>query len=74
MARARYKTVTRGLRYDAVVRRSRWFAWWYVTISAGYLLLALHRFLHGERPWLIALRVVISAGFATLAALEFRAR
>ena len=55
-------------------RRNRWYAWWYLAISIGFVLLAVNRALYGENAWLVALRAVISAGFAVLAAIEFRAR
>ena len=50
----------------------RWFGWWYLTIALGFFLLALHRALNGEKIWLIAIRLVLAAGFAILAWLEFR--
>ena len=50
----------------------RWLAWWYVTIALGFLLLAIHRTILGERPWLIGLRIAIAIGFAALALMEFR--
>lgn len=50
----------------------RWFGWWYLTIAAGFLLLALNRWLRGERLSLVLLRVAIAAGFAVLSMLEFR--
>jgi len=52
----------------------RWFAWWYLCIALGFLLLALARALQGERPWLIVLRIVIALGFGALAFMEFRTR
>jgi hypothetical protein len=55
-------------------RRNRWYAWWYLAISAGFVLLAINRALYGEKPWLIGLRIVIAAVFAVLAAIEFHAR
>ncbi len=53
-------------------RRSRLYAWWYLTIAIGFLLLAINRTLAGEKAWLIVLRIVIALGFAALAYLEFR--
>lgn len=53
-------------------RRSRWFAWWYGAISLGFILLAISRALSGEKAWLVAVRLIIAAGFAVLAAFEFR--
>jgi len=52
--------------------RSQWFAWWYFTIALGFVLLAVHRALVGERTWLIVLRLVIAAGFAALGYGEWR--
>ena len=52
---------------------SRWFAWWYLTISLGFLLLAVRYAMQGEKAWLVALRLIIAAGFAVLSFLEFRA-
>lgn len=52
----------------------RWIAWWYVAISAAFLLLAISRAITGEKPWLIGVRLIISAGFAILAAFEFKTR
>jgi hypothetical protein len=54
--------------------RFRWTAWWYSAISVAFLLLAVSRALTGEKLWLIAIRLVISAGFAILAAFEFKSR
>jgi hypothetical protein len=53
-------------------RRSRLYAWWYLTIALGFLLLAINRMLVGEKTWLIVLRVVIAAGFAALGYMELR--
>jgi hypothetical protein len=50
----------------------RWFAWWYCSIALGFVLLAIYRGLAGEARWLIGIRIVIAAGFAALAAMEFR--
>ena len=55
-------------------QRSRFYAWWYISIALGFVLLAIKSALIGERPWLVVLRVVIALGFAALAALEFRTR
>ncbi len=49
-------------------------AWWYVTIALGFILLAIYRVMIGEKVWLIAVRVIIAAGFGVLAALEFRSK
>jgi hypothetical protein len=52
----------------------RWTAWWYAAIALGFLLLAVNRAIVGDSPWLVALRMVIAAGFAVLSAFEFRAK
>jgi len=49
-------------------------AWWYGCIAAGFLLLSLRYLLLGGNRWLIALRIVIAAGFAALARLEVHGR
>jgi hypothetical protein len=54
--------------------RSRWFAWWYAAIAAGFVLLAARSLLVGDRPALVALRLIISVGFAALAWAQFRAK
>ncbi len=48
------------------------FGWWYTAIGAGFLLLAIQRWLFGGILWLIVLRVVISAGFFLLGWAELR--
>lgn len=53
-------------------KRIRWIAWWYVAIAAGFLLLAIDHMLTGDRAWLVAVRLVIAAGFGLLAYMEFR--
>lgn len=52
----------------------RWMAWWYVAISVAFLLLSISRAITGEKPWLIGVRLVISAGFAILAIFEFKVK
>jgi hypothetical protein len=54
--------------------RSKLLGWWYITIGAGFLLLAVNRILVGGEGWLIALRLVIAGGFFTLGCLELRAK
>jgi hypothetical protein len=63
-----------GDRRPARTLRSKLFGWWYVTIGAGFLLLAINRILLGGSGWLIALRLVISAGFLLLGYLELRSK
>jgi len=50
----------------------RLFAWWYFTIALGFALLAVNKALTGEKPWLIALRLLIAIGFAALGYAELR--
>jgi hypothetical protein len=50
------------------------FGWWYLSIGAGFLLLAIFRMMMGERLWLIGLRLVISGGFFALGYLELTSR
>jgi len=52
--------------------RARIFAWWYFAISAGFVLLAVNRWLLGERLSLILLRLLIAAGFFVLGWLTWR--
>jgi hypothetical protein len=50
--------------------RSKLFGWWYLTIGAGFVLLAAQRVIIGGSKWLIALRCVIAAGFFLLGYFE----
>jgi len=52
--------------------RTRIFAWWYFAIAAGFALLAINRWLLGERFSLVALRLLIAAGFLVLGWLTWR--
>lgn len=54
--------------------RSKLFGWWYVSIGAGFLLLAISRMIVGEKAWLIVIRFLISAGFFALGYLELTSR
>jgi hypothetical protein len=54
--------------------RSTIFGWWYITIGAGFLLLAVNRIIIGDALWQIALRFVISAGFFVLGYLELKSK
>ncbi|MGA8598698.1 MAG: hypothetical protein WB676_28615 [Bryobacteraceae bacterium] len=49
-----------------------WFAWWYLAISLGFVLLAVSRVIAGEKAWLVGIRLLIAAGFGVLSAFEFR--
>ena len=52
--------------------RSRWYAWWYFSISVGFLLLAVYFGLRGGSGVLVALRLVIAIAFAVLGWLQLR--
>jgi len=52
--------------------QARIFAWWYFSIAAGFLLLAVNRLLLGERWPLVWLRFTVSAGFFLLGWLTLR--
>ena len=53
-------------------RRPVWFAWWYVCIAAGFLLLALRQVVIGGWTTGIVVRIIIALGFAALAYTEMR--
>lgn len=55
-------------------RAPRLLPWWYLSIAIGFVLLAIHRVMIGEKPWLIALRLIIAFGFGLLALFEFRSK
>jgi hypothetical protein len=54
--------------------RSALFGWWYVSIGAGFLLLALNRLIVGGVPWLVAIRFLIAAGFFILGYFELKGK
>jgi hypothetical protein len=54
--------------------RSKLFGWWYLSIGAGFLLLAVNRLIVGERPWLVVLRLLIAGGFFMLGYLELKGK
>jgi hypothetical protein len=43
--------------------RTRMFAWWYFTIAGGFLLLAINRWLLGQRAGLVVAQLVTAAAF-----------
>ena len=53
--------------------RSRLYAWWYFAIALGFLLLAINRWVVGEKTWMIVLRLLIAAGFAILGYIQLNA-
>ncbi len=44
--------------------RTRMFAWWYFTIAGGFLLLALNRWLLGQRAGLVLAQLAAALAFA----------
>ena len=54
--------------------RSRLLGWWYLSIGAGFVLLAVHRMMIGEARRLIAIRLLIAAGFFLLGYLELKGK
>jgi hypothetical protein len=57
-----------------VVRQNaaRWLAWWYLAICLGFLLLSIAHAISRDRPWLIAVRLIVAAGFGVLSWFEFK--
>ena len=52
---------------------SKHWGWWYLSISVGFLLLAIAGVVNERaRLFFTAMRLVIAVGFAMLAALQFR--
>ncbi len=58
-------------RRDAIPR-ARWFAWWYLSIGLGFLLLAVRTAIAAAPFWQVGLRLVIAVGFFLLAYAQFR--
>jgi hypothetical protein len=52
--------------------RSRWFAWWYFSISVGFLFLAIYFWLRGGSLLPGILRLIISFSFAVLGWLQLK--
>lgn len=52
--------------------RTRMFAWWYFSISGGFLLLALNRWLLGQRAGLVLAQLAAAAAFALFGAMSWR--
>lgn len=44
--------------------RTRMFAWWYFSIAAGFVLLALNRWLLGQRAGLVLAQLAAALAFA----------
>lgn len=54
--------------------RTRMFAWWYFTISAGFVLLALNRVLLGQRAGLVLAQLAAALAFALFGAISWGGR
>lgn len=54
--------------------RTRMFAWWYFTISAGFVLLALNRLLLGQRAGLVLAQLVAALAFALFGVISWGSR
>jgi hypothetical protein len=52
--------------------RTRMFAWWYFTIAAGFLLLAINRWLLGQRAGLVIAQVVAGAAFVLFGLMSWK--
>jgi len=63
-----------GLGYLTSVKnplRTRMFAWWYFTIAGGFLLLAINRWLLGQRAGLVLAQFVAAAAFVLFGLLSW---
>ena len=56
------------------MNKQKWFGWWYISIGAGFALLALRSYLEGVGVWAVVLRGTIAVGFAALGAATLRSR
>jgi hypothetical protein len=52
--------------------QSKHWGWWYLSISVGFILLAIVHLLHGARLAAIVLRIGVAVGFALLGWMQFR--
>ena len=52
--------------------RTRLFAWWYFMIAAGFLLLAINRWLLGQRAGLVVAQLVTAAAFLLFGAMAWK--
>ena len=52
--------------------RSRGLAWWYFSISAGFLMLAIYFYMRDESAGSLALRLGISVAFAALGFVQLK--
>jgi hypothetical protein len=63
-----------GLGYVTSVKnpfRTRMFAWWYFAIAGGFLLLAINRWLLGQRAGLVLAQLVAAAACVLFGALAW---
>jgi hypothetical protein len=63
-----------GLGYLTAVKnplRTRMFAWWYFSIAGGFLLLAINRWLLGQRAGLVLAQFVAAAAFVLFGMLSW---
>ncbi len=63
------------LGYLAAVKsplRTRMFAWWYFAIAGGFLLLAINRWLLGQRAGLVLAQFVTAAAFVLFGLLSWK--
>ena len=42
------------------------YAWWYLCIGLGFVLLGMRSVIRGDGPWSVGLRLVIALGFFAL--------
>jgi hypothetical protein len=51
--------------------RTRMFAWWYFMIAGGFVLLAINRWLLGQRAGLVMAQLVTAAAFVLFGAMSW---
>ena len=51
--------------------RTRMFAWWYFTIAGGFFLLAMNRWLLGQRAGLVLAQLAAAAAFVLFGAMSW---
>jgi hypothetical protein len=55
-------------------QKVKFYGWWYITIAAGFVLLAMQRWVIGERGWQNWVRLLIAAGFGALGWMTLRSQ
>lgn len=71
---ARYHGPEAGLDGETPMKnplRTRMFAWWYFSIAGGFLLLALNRWLLGQRAGLVLAQLAASLAFGLFGILSW---